>query len=207
MLTGLEHFYGNFRDAVISISETSLVLDLGTPHRFRKELEPFATNLNAHYLAVGYRASAHFGSRNVDLDGDIQRLPIADSSVDGIICIEVIEHVQRPQAAIDEMHRILRPGGKVLLTTPFLSQYHGKPGEYDDFYRFTDDGLRWLFRDFARIDVSPLGGYVYRMLLTTVPYKLHSRLVKSPVAMRLVNFLDKRRPTRSPVRWLVWAKK
>jgi len=45
---------------------------------------------------------------------------LQDKSLDGVICSEVLEHVPNYQAALDEFARVLRPGGKLLITSPFV---------------------------------------------------------------------------------------
>lgn len=207
MLIGHEHFYHAFREAVMHLAGCKTVLDLGTPHRFRKELEPFAHRFAGRYVALGHRARACFGDRNVDGDGDIQALPFYGESADGVLCIEVLEHVPNPQAAVDEMYRVLRHSGLLLLTTPFLSGYHGESGEYGDFYRYTDEGLRYLLRRFRRVEVHSKGGLPYRLLLTLTPSTLSRIVLHNSWAMALFNALDRRFPTRSPVGWFVWAEK
>lgn len=207
MLAGHEHFYAVLRDAVIRLAACKIVLDLGTSYRFRKELEPFAHRFAGRYVALGHHAKASFGDRNVDVDGDIQALPFQSECAEGVLCIEVLEHVPNPQAAVDEMYRVLRHGGQLLLTTPFLSGYHGEPGEYGDFYRYTDEGLRHLLRRFRRLEVHPKGGLPYRLLLTLAPWPLSGVVLRSSWAMTLFNALDRRFPTRSPVGWFVWAEK
>ena len=207
MLTGREHFYPEFRAAVTRIAACDIVLDLGTTYRFRKELEPFAEDFKGRYIALDYQAQRSFGARNVNVDGDIQALPFATASVDGVLCIEVLEHLPTPQSAIDEIHRVLRPAGLLLLTTPFLLQYHGKPGDYSDFYRYTDDGLKWLLRRFTVVKVLPMGGVPYRLLNTLAPGLVHKVIQRSALANGLMNTLDRRYPTRSPLRWLAWAEK
>lgn len=52
---------------------------------------------------------------------DGQKLPLKDKSVDFIISTDVIEHVYNTKKAFEEFYRVLKPGGKILLTTP----YHG----------------------------------------------------------------------------------
>jgi SAM-dependent methyltransferase len=208
VLTGREHFYGRFRDAVARLATCKIVVDLGTPFRFRKELEPFAPSFGGRYIAVGYHAERRFGDRNVDVEGDIQALPFASGGVDGVVCIEVLEHVPHPQAAVDEIHRVLQNGGRLLLTTPFMVGYHGNPGEYGDFYRYTDDGLRHLLRRFRRVEVWAKGGALYRRLLaSSLPEAWRELVLKSRITALLFNALDRRCPTRSPLGWIVWAEK
>jgi 2-polyprenyl-6-hydroxyphenyl methylase / 3-demethylubiquinone-9 3-methyltransferase len=50
--------------------------------------------------------------------GDVLALPFPDARFDVVLCTEVIEHTPRPQTAIDELARVLRPGGTLVLTTP-----------------------------------------------------------------------------------------
>ena len=207
MLFGYEHFYSVFSNAVSQLADLEIVLDLGTTYRFRKELEPFASSFRAHYFALDYHAQRTFGDRNVDVDADMRALPFANSSVDGIICVEVLEHVTDPQLSVDQMYRVLRQGGYLLLTTPFLQPYHGKPGDYCDFYRYTDEGLRWLLRHFCRVEVYAMGGLPYRLLSTLVPFQLHQAILKSAILMKIFNTVDQRWSTPSPLRWLVWGEK
>lgn len=88
--------------------------------------------------------------RGVQILGDAQALGLADGSVDAVLCTEVLEHLPEPQRAIDEMHRVLRPGGTLLLTTRFLFPIHDAPHDY---FRFTKYGLRHLLRRFEILEV------------------------------------------------------
>lgn len=99
---------------------------------------------------------------NLDMDtkpniyGDVTKVPVSDQSVDCIVCTEVLEHLPNPQACVDEMHRLLRNEGLALVSVPFFYPVHADPY---DFQRFTEDGLRQLFRDFASVEVLRMGGY------------------------------------------------
>lgn len=77
----------------------------------------------------------------VNLLGDGARLPIRDGSVDTILCTEVLEHVPEPARLVAEMRRALVPGGKLLLTVPFIQPLHELPSDY---YRYTPSSLRRL---------------------------------------------------------------
>jgi len=81
----------------------------------------------------------------VDIICDAHDLPFAESVFDLVICVAVLEHVVDPQRCVAEIHRVLRPGGRVFAVTPFLQPVH--MGAHD-FTRFTPIGHRRLFRYF-----------------------------------------------------------
>jgi 2-polyprenyl-3-methyl-5-hydroxy-6-metoxy-1,4-benzoquinol methylase len=67
--------------------------------------------------------------------------PVPDAAYDTVLCSEVLEHVADPGAALAEIGRVLKPGGRLVLTTPFLGRLHDEPHDY---YRFTKHGLATL---------------------------------------------------------------
>ncbi|MCP4247759.1 MAG: methyltransferase domain-containing protein [bacterium] len=91
----------------------------------------------------------------VDLCTDIHGLPFADGEVDAIMCTGVLEHIADPAAAVAEFHRVLRPGGSVFCTVPFLQGYHEDPVDYR---RYTGAGLGQLFADFSNHNIRPSHG-------------------------------------------------
>lgn len=88
--------------------------------------------------------------RGVRIIGDAQALGVRDGAFRSILCTEVLEHLPEPQRAIDEMWRVLEPGGQLLLTTRFLFPIHDAPHDY---FRFTKYGLRHLLRQFEILDL------------------------------------------------------
>jgi len=130
----------------------------------RDNLDSFLKNhvTNDKTLDIGSGSSLHADyfpnslgldiarSRNPDIIGDAHSLPFRDGSFDCILCTEVLEHLREPQKAINEMRRVLRDGGKLILTTRFIFPLHDTP---DDFYRFTKYGLRYLLRDWDIIEI------------------------------------------------------
>ena len=72
---------------------------------------------------------------DIDYKSDITHIPVEDKSFDFILCTEVLEHVPDPIAAIREMARIVKSGGRILITAPLGSGLHQKP--YHFFGGFT----------------------------------------------------------------------
>ncbi len=68
-----------------------------------------------------------FDYGELDIVSDIVSIPEADASFDAIMCIEVLEHVPDPPAAVSELSRLLRPGGTMIITAPFCSLTHFSP--------------------------------------------------------------------------------
>lgn len=89
--------------------------------------------------------------RGVDVVADAHRLPIRDGSFAVVLTTEMLEHTSEPQRVVDEMGRVLRPGGLGLLTTRFLFPIHDAP---HDHFRFTEHGLRHLFRAWSDVEVA-----------------------------------------------------
>ncbi|MCR9257263.1 MAG: methyltransferase domain-containing protein [Alphaproteobacteria bacterium] len=78
-----------------------------------------------------------------------QTLPFKDNSFDAIVSIAVLEHVTDPFACAKELYRVTKPGGKLLVSVPFLQPEHGYPHHY---FNMTREGLRRLFRDMGQLE-------------------------------------------------------
>lgn len=81
---------------------------------------------------------ALYGSRPV-IFADGMKLPFRDACIDAAVCLEVAEHVSNPQRLLSEINRVLKPGGLLFISVPFLYPIHDAP---HDFQRFTCHGLR-----------------------------------------------------------------
>jgi ubiquinone/menaquinone biosynthesis C-methylase UbiE len=109
------------------------------------------------------------GKPNLDIIGDAHLLPLKAHSIDIVYCIAVLEHIKKPWIVAEEIYRILRPGGFIVLELPFLNVIHDE----HDYYRFTDKGIRVLF-DQDRYDIilkqtsSGGGSFLSLFLLTYV---------------------------------------
>lgn len=78
-----------------------------------------------------------------DIVGDGMALPFRTASFGGVICADVLEHVPEPGRLLEEIRRVLRPGGRLFVSVPFMYPYHLHPGDY---YRFTEMGMEYVLR-------------------------------------------------------------
>jgi SAM-dependent methyltransferase len=107
------------------------VLDYGcadTPYRrfFAADVDYIAADLPGNPAAT----------LEIAPDGTV---PLADGSVDAVLSTQVLEHVTDPGLYLAECVRVLRPGGRLLLSTHGLMVYHPDP---EDYWRWTCAGLR-----------------------------------------------------------------
>ncbi len=94
---------------------------------------------------------------SLDIQGDVAQLPFEDESIDTVFCAQVLEHVPQPWQVMREFARVLRPGGRLLLTVPHLAYLHGLPHDY---FRYTHCGLASLAAGvgMTAAEIRPAGG-------------------------------------------------
>lgn len=167
-----------------------------TRTRLRAFLEAHASD--AYTLDIGASESAYaqyFPNRvsldvdegkNPDVVGDAHELPFEDASFEQVLCTEVLEHLHTPQQAIDEMYRVLKPGGRLILTTRFIYPLHDSPHDY---FRFTKYGLRHLLREFEIEELQEEGSTLeaIAVLWQTLGYKVAWRGGKLTRALVFLN--------------------
>lgn len=102
-----------------------------------------------------------FAYDNVDIVCDIVNLPFEDNSIDIVLNLVVLEHVPYPQKVIDEIYRVLKPGGIIYTSFPFIQGFHASPYDYT---RITEEGIKILHEKFELMTVKPFGGPTSGML-------------------------------------------
>jgi len=95
---------------------------------------------------------------HIDLVADAHALPFLARSFDTVIAIEVFEHLHAPRKAMQEINRVLRSEGRILLSVPFMFRVHGDPHDYQ---RFTASGLSVLFEEHFDLTIRPFGNRVH----------------------------------------------
>jgi SAM-dependent methyltransferase len=155
------------------------VLDVGCGDRPYAELFPGA---------VGFDVP---GNPLADLHGSIEAIPVDGAAFDLVLCLQVLEHVGDPAAAVRELRRVVRPGGRVLLSTHGVYPFHPNP---DDLWRWTQQGLERLFRangDWASVTVRPGAGTAATLAMINAHFvdlllkRLRARRVGAPVVALL----------------------
>lgn len=139
-----------------SVPAGARVLDAGAGEgRYRSDFAH--TRYVGVDLAVG---DAGWDYHALDALGSLIELPFRNGTFDAVMCAQVLEHVPEPRRVLQEIARVLKPGGRLFLTAPQSWHQHQKPHDY---YRYTSFGLRYLFEQ-AGLQVQslqPMGGYFW----------------------------------------------
>ena len=126
------------------------VLDVGcgqSPYRFL--LDAHAT----HYVGIDILDADRFDYVNDDIvPFDGEHIPFADAQFDAVVCTEVLEHVPHFQLLVNEIHRVLKDGGRAVFTVPWSARYHYVPYDY---FRYTPSSLRSMFAQFDNVAITP----------------------------------------------------
>jgi SAM-dependent methyltransferase len=101
---------------------------------------------------------------NPDVVGDLRDMPFGSDVFDAILSNQVLEHVDDIHRAFREFHRVLKPGGYLCVTVPFIARTHELPHDY---WRISEYGLRYLLsrHGFQEVEILGMGGF-----LTTQAY-------------------------------------
>lgn len=133
------------KDAIKNIPKGKLVVDIASGIKTLREdvikvdIAPFA---GAHIVA------------------DAEHLPFKDNSCDAVVCESSLEHFKNPTEAVMEFRRILKPGGLVYVSVPFIVGFHASPYDY---YRWTEEGVKELMKEFKQIEIGVGWGPTYAL--------------------------------------------
>jgi SAM-dependent methyltransferase len=128
--------------------------------RFCREVATDEYTLVVHSVDVDHKAyfpnSFVVGKRkdqpaNIYTDAYFQDLQLIGTESFGmILCTALLEHVPDPERLVSEFHRILKPGGRLVISASAVFPFHGGA---DNFFHFTTNGFRYLFRKWSRLEV------------------------------------------------------
>lgn len=161
----------------------ALVLDAGAgqcPHR-----KYFS---HARYESTDFIQNPE---NSIDYVCDIQKMNCPSARYDAALCVQVLDDLPEPQRAVNELYRVLKPGGSLFLTAPMSGRVHNEPYH---FFHFSKNGLELMFKKagFEIVSITPRGGifwYYAYMLKRTPKYllqQLRNRRDRASGASRLM---------------------
>lgn len=128
-----------YKSHIAEVGEGQRVLDIGCYNKWAQKYLPASCD----YIGLDYYETATQWYDSVpDVYGDALSLPLAAESFDVVILIDVLEHISDTQQLLQQIHQVLKPGGKAIIALPFLYPIHDAPR---DFVRLTKYGIE----DFA----------------------------------------------------------
>ena len=150
----------------VDLQRRSVIVDAGAGEaRFR---EYFPGHL---YVALDSAVGDNdWDYSRINVCGDLGAVPLVSNAAHAVLNLQVLEHVPDPRAVLSEIHRVLKPRGRLYLTAPQGWCEHQQPHDY---YRFTRYALRSVLESvgFSEVEVEPMGGYFHYLghRLTYIP--------------------------------------
>jgi len=151
-----------------------VVLDAGAGKSPYRKFFGHATYEAADFAALSTQYAP------LDYVCDISDIPVEDERFDRVLFNQVLEHLPEPRAALAELHRVLKPDGRLFCSVPLFYEEHQQPY---DFYRYTQFSLRKVFEEagFEVVRIDWLEGY-----LGTVSYQFHQMYRWLPPDVRTI---------------------
>jgi SAM-dependent methyltransferase len=143
----------------------------------------------SEYIGIDVENEGHLHeNEEIDIYYDGRYLPFEDETFDCILSNEVLEHVPQLNDSLAELYRVLKPGGKILLTVPFVCFEHELPY---DFRRFTTNGLMNILNEsgFDIISAEKTGSYFEVIIQLWISYIRELLYCKNRFANIIVNFI------------------
>ncbi len=166
---------------------------------------------HVHYKSTDFAVTKYHAFSGIDYICPANDIPVQDSSFDAVLCTEVLEHVPEPDLVLKEFHRVLKSGGHIFVTTPFMHPLHEEPY---DFYRYTPYSLKKLVESagFEIIFITPRGGWIVSIASTLRRYILKPTLNLKVLSLYTLIFLPifvlpKLIVHLLPLRFLAWLDK
>jgi len=138
-----------------------VVLDIGagtSPYREHLGSHKYVAHDFGEYSGVKLGGGVDYAT--LDIKSDVLSIPLETETVDYVLCTEVLEHVPEPLGALQEISRLLRHGGRAVITAPFTSGRHQAPfhfysGFSEFFYKLAEERY-----NFKLIELTSHGGYL-----------------------------------------------
>ncbi len=176
----VHHIHDTALEIAVRQYAKGVLLDIGCGE---KPYYMLTKNYVTEHIGLDHLGSDHDKSQ-VDIFATAYETGVVGNSINTVLSTAVLEHLERPQDAINEMYRILKPDGHAILSVPFFWHLHEEPR---DFYRYTKYGLNHLFvtAGFEIVEIKPLSGFVVTFSQELVYFIGHLQrgLLRYPIAI------------------------
>ena len=169
-----------------TIPANSLVLSVGAGGEVNGLLVQYAKKTGFEYLSFDINPN-----RQPDLVGDICTYEFGNQNFDVVVLSEVLEHLHDPRLGLNNIYKILKPNGKLILSTPFILPIHDRPYDY---FRFTRYGLALLLSQFKEVIIKERNTYfeaIDVLWLRLLQTQLRSAWILSIFIIPIVFFLKR----------------
>ena len=168
------HFYFIRRGLLAAIQKhssslTGILLDFGCGSKPYKSLITVD-----QYIGLDFENAGHdHANEEIDVYYDGKSIPFADNFFDSVLCSEVFEHLFDLPGTLLELNRVLKQGGKMLVTCPFVWGEHEVPYDYARYTRF---GLQDIFekKGFRVLQYEKQGNFMDTITQMRVLYFLEA---------------------------------
>lgn len=122
------------------------------------------------YVGVDFENEGHsHQNEQIDVFYDGQKIPLASGYFDSILCTEVFEHVFNLETVLQELNRVLKINGHILITCPFVWNEHEIPYDYARYTRFALNSLL-SNHGFEIVEYSKSGNFISTIFQLTTLY-------------------------------------
>lgn len=137
------YVYDKYRDLL-----KGKILDVGSDHCYLRDL----IGASGEYVGIGIG-----GNPDIEVNLEKQTIPFDDNCFDAVLCLDVLEHVDNTQDVFDELCRVTKPGGHVIISLPnsyrdFLGMLFGSKDDKALNFKYygipavrPDDRHKWFF--------------------------------------------------------------
>ncbi len=179
------------------ITNKSKVIDIGGKRSHKRgtfNIDDICSNVT--YVNID-------SSTNPDIEAGAEKIPVPNESFDIALMGELLEHVPDPKLVLSEAYRVIRPGGKIIATTPFIFPIHADPY---DFGRYTNIFWEKIATDigFKNIEIQTQGTFFAVTALMIQHLFLSQKKSWRPIQYPLVRFfmwIDKRTSSKMLTAW------
>ena len=145
-----KNLYPFLRSELEHVPQGARILNVGSGGAIAEVIADACKGKGATILSLDISAS-----RKPDIVADICEVDYRDE-FDAVVMSEVLEHIPRPHAALDKVLQALKPGGRLILSVPFIFPLHDRPHDY---YRYTKYGPAYLLSKFSAVEIRERNGW------------------------------------------------